>query len=387
MYRTLFFILFSVALISAMSFPIQIGGIVYDLRSAAFAIGSLYGGAVVSFFLFLTVVIYRIFLDYPDTLIYAMSLAPSFVMVAVISRFFVTMKVYQKIITAVLLCTFIKALTFSVFFTLTSQMEVLFQDMENLAKTYLLQAFIAGICVYLLELINKYFQMHEELVSIEKQLIFSNMAASVAHEIRNPLTTVRGFIQFIGNENVESDKRSYYQNICIEELDRAERIISDYLSLAKPEPEVIDRIDIREEFQYLADILLSYAKDQKLDILCDIPPNRALYVMGDRYKFRQALINIGKNAVESMHQGGLLVISAKEESGNIVLAIRDTGMGMTAEQVRRLGTPYFSTKEKGTGLGTMVSFSIIKKMKGKIEINSTVGKGTEFVLRFPSASC
>lgn len=387
MYRTLFFILFSVALISAMSFPIQIGGIVYDLRSAAFAIGSLYGGTVVSFFLFLTVVIYRIFLDYPDTLIYAMSLAPSFVMVAVISRFFVTMKVYQKIITAVLLCTFIKALTFSVFFTLTSQMEVLFQDLENLAKTYLLQAFIAGICVYLLELINKYFQMHEELVSIEKQLIFSNMAASVAHEIRNPLTTVRGFIQFIGNENVESDKRSYYQNICIEELDRAERIISDYLSLAKPEPEVIDRIDIREEFQYLADILLSYAKDQKLDILCDIPPNRALYVMGDRYKFRQALINIGKNAVESMHQGGLLVISAKEESGNIVLAIRDTGMGMTAEQVRRLGTPYFSTKEKGTGLGTMVSFSIIKKMKGKIEINSTVGKGTEFVLRFPSASC
>jgi two-component system sporulation sensor kinase B len=96
------------------------------------------------------------------------------------------------------------------------------------------------------------------------------------------------------------------------------------------------------------------------------------------------LINIGKNAIESMKDGGTLSVDASKQQKSVVISFADTGVGMTAEQIARLGTPYYSTKEKGTGLGTMVSFSIIKKMRGTIRIQSKVGKGTKCLLSFPS---
>lgn len=105
--------------------------------------------------------------------------------------------------------------------------------------------------------------------------------------------------------------------------------------------------------------------------------------MGDRYKFRQALINIGKNAIEALPEGGLLEMKASGTSDEVMIMIRDNGIGMTPEQINRLGTPYYSTKEKGTGLGTMVSFGIIKKMSGKIGVTSERGVGTEYTLSFP----
>jgi len=93
---------------------------------------------------------------------------------------------------------------------------------------------------------------------------------------------------------------------------------------------------------------------------------------------------LGKNAIEALRDGGLLELKASRVDDQVVILISDTGVGMTPEQVKRLGTPYYSTKEKGTGLGTMVSFGIIKKMNGKIEVTSQLGIGTEYKLMFPS---
>ncbi|MGO4373999.1 ATP-binding protein, partial [Paenibacillus sp. MCAF20] len=93
-------------------------------------------------------------------------------------------------------------------------------------------------------------------------------------------------------------------------------------------------------------------------------------------------INIGKNAIEAMPGGGLLEIRSEKYQDQLLISINDTGCGMTQEQIRRLGTPYYSTKEKGTGLGTMVSFGIIKKMNGKIDIQSRIGAGTSFQFSF-----
>jgi two-component system sporulation sensor kinase B len=117
--------------------------------------------------------------------------------------------------------------------------------------------------------------------------------------------------------------------------------------------------------------------------LVDLSEDSPLHLEGDRYKFRQALINIGKNAIEAMDDGGILEIKANKVNDHIVMVISDNGIGMTSEQIKRLGIPYYSTKEKGTGLGTMVSFGIIKKMNGKIEIKSELGKGTEYKIIFP----
>lgn len=130
--------------------------------------------------------------------------------------------------------------------------------------------------------------------------------------------------------------------------------------------------------------MLSYANLKGVDVEIRSEPD--LYIIGDRQRLRQSIINIAKNGIEAMgEQGGFLKLTVSKQKSNVILRISDTGTGMTEEQIRRLGTPYFSTKEKGTGLGTMVAFNIIKNMTGKVVIHSELGKGTDFKLIFPKA--
>ncbi|MED1949764.1 ATP-binding protein [Brevibacillus centrosporus] len=386
-HRLLLYVLFAAALLLSMSFPVKVNEITYDFRSVPLAIASLYGGPVVSILLYATLLIYRFLLGNPNNVLYALSILPSFVFVLLLYKNYPYQKLYQKIAVAILLCTAIKLTTFSTYFFIMqgSLQQVIQQPLATL-NTYILQAVIIGVCVYAMEFLQSYFYMQEEVIKSEKTKIVSDMAASVAHEIRNPLTTVRGFIQLLAADDVDKQKKQFYQRICLEELDRAQLIISDYLSLAKPDPESMEIICVHEEITYLSNLLITYANYNNIQIHKALPEDQALQIIGDRYKFRQALINIGKNAIEALRDGGTLEIKASKKNDQIIIHLNDTGIGMTAEQIKRLGTPYYSTKDKGTGLGTMVSFGIIKKMNGKIEITSEPGKGTEYKLIFPSSS-
>ncbi len=384
LYQFLLYILFSMAM-ATMLFPIHLNGLIYDFRSIPFIIGSLYGGTLVSILLYCTLVLYRYILGNPNNLLYVISLLPSLFIVLFTIKRFSTLKVYQKIIVSVILCTLMKLITFTLYLTFTGRLTMLVSNVIDTLETYFLQGLIIGVCVYLIEFLNKYFQLQDEFYKSEKINMVSEMAASVAHEIRNPLTTVRGFIQLWGTTNVDTEKREYYQKICLDELNRAELIITDYLSLAKPDPEMIENIDVKDEINYLSNVLLTYANYNNIRINTVLSEEHELYIKGDRYKFRQAFINIGKNGIEAMHNGGILEIKASKWNENVVMIISDTGTGMTPEQIKRLGTPYYSTKEKGTGLGTMVSFAIIKKMNGKIDIKSELGKGTEYIFSFPNS--
>ncbi|CAM4426305.1 ATP-binding protein [Paenibacillus alkaliterrae] len=382
-FRIFIYLLFAVSLITTMSFPVNLNGLVYDFRSIPLVLGSLYGGLQVSIFLYLTLMLYSYLLGSPNDLAYMASLLPSLVIVILFLKKYASFKLSQKIAAAVTLCVLIKLLTFTIYLSLTDQFYLLLHRPMATLQTYLLQAVIIGLCVYAIEFLNKYIHMQEEYIRSEKMKMVGDMAASVAHEIRNPLTTVRGFIQLFGTESLDKEKKEYYKTICFEELDRAELIITDYLALAKPDPEVIENINMNDEVQYLANVLMTYANYNNIEIKVVLSKDSSLMVVGDRYKFRQALINIGKNAIEAMQGGGILELMTSTMNEDVVIVIRDNGSGMTTEQIKRLGTPYYSTKEKGTGLGTMVSFSIIKKMHGKIDIKSDVGVGTSFHLIFP----
>jgi two-component system sporulation sensor kinase B len=385
LYRFLLYILFSIALVLTMSLPIKLNGLTYDFRSIPLVAGCLYGGPLVSVLLYFTLIIYRFIMGNPSNLIYAVSVLPSFLLTLYFYRKYISLKLPQKIALSIILCSVFKLITFSLYLQFTSQIEKLaYKPLETL-ETYLIQGFIIGVSVFLIEFLNKYFHMEEEVVKSEKVKIVSEMAASVAHEIRNPLTAVRGFIQLFGADNLDREKKSFYQKICLEELDRAQLIITDYLSLAKPDPEIIENISLKDEICYISNVLMTYANYNNIRIEGAVCDDRLPFIYGDRYKFRQALINIGKNAIEAMPNGGILEIKACKVEDNVVITIKDSGIGMTPKQIKRLGIPYYSSKEKGTGLGTTVSFNIIRKMNGKIEIKSEVNKGTEFKFIFPSA--
>ncbi|MBP1990278.1 sensor histidine kinase [Paenibacillus eucommiae] len=237
------------------------------------------------------------------------------------------------------------------------------------------------------QLINysKKLELHNnQLQHSEKMEIISELAASVAHEVRNPLQVTRGFLQLLIEKGNEDDKGKKYMALAVEELDRAANIITDFLTFAKPQIEDVTVLDIGAELHQIEGMILPMVRLQGGQIQMDIPP--ALYIHGNSSKFKQALINVIKNSIEALQIEGEIHIWAYEEAGQIIMHIKDNGEGMEPVALGKLGEPYFSMKTKGTGLGLMVTFRIIEVMEGTIEFKSEKGVGTEAILRFPAVS-
>ncbi|WP_025688275.1 sensor histidine kinase [Paenibacillus zanthoxyli] len=254
---------------------------------------------------------------------------------------------------------------------------------------------IVGFLVSLIVIVGRRFaRNHEQVVEYSKELekfnndlqrsekmeIISELAASVAHEVRNPLQVTRGFLQIIGG--AQGSKEREYLQLAISELDRASHIINDFLTFAKPAMDKVECLDVGEELRHVAGILLPLAQLQGSRI--EIHTETGLYVKFNSSKFKQALINIIKNGIEALQDNGLVTITAQKSGAYVIISVRDTGEGMTASEIARLGEPYYSNKTKGTGLGLMVTFRLIEAMKGTIEFQSTKGKGTEARVKLPA---
>ncbi|GGA27393.1 ATP-binding protein [Paenibacillus physcomitrellae] len=232
-----------------------------------------------------------------------------------------------------------------------------------------------------IEYSRKLEMFNNELQRSEKMEIISVLAASVAHEVRNPLQVSRGFIQLLG-EKQQKEQDKVYLDLALEEIDRASGIITDFLTFAKPEGSKIRKLNVSEEFKHIEGILRPMVHLMGGKIAVDIPSD--LNVLGSSSKFKQACVNIIKNSIESFKDEGEILVWAYEANEHVYIHIKDNGGGMTKEEMNRLGEPYFSNKTKGTGLGLMVTFRIIEAMAGTLNFTSEKGKGTEAVLRFPS---
>ncbi|MCD1259935.1 hypothetical protein B5M42_013950 [Paenibacillus athensensis] len=247
-----------------------------------------------------------------------------------------------------------------------------------IAALYVVTMLVAGL---LIENIAETFKMRQELAQSEKLMVMSELAASVAHEIRNPLTVVRGFLQLTRETLV--DKNKEFITTAIAELDRAEKIISDYLSFAKPQLEHISELSLVEIVRTTTDLIQAYAVMHGVELQVRLSGNPLLN--SDKYKLQQVLMNVMKNAVEAIEGGGTVEIEIAERKDQAIVLVTDTGKGMTPEQLKRLGSPYYSMKETGTGLGLMVTFRLIEAMKGTIRFTSVPGTGTQVEMMFPLA--
>lgn len=219
-----------------------------------------------------------------------------------------------------------------------------------------------------------------ELQRSEKIKIISELAASVAHEVRNPLQVTRGFLQLMSKQ--EDAKNKKYVGIALEELDRASDIINDFLTFAKPEFDQISLINLAEEFNHIEGVLNPMANLEGGILHIDVPNN--LWIRGNSSKFKQAFINMMKNSIEALQGNGEVSVKAYLRESDVVIHVQDNGIGMSQEELARLGEPYFSNKTKGTGLGMMVTFRIIEAMEGSIKYSSEKDVGTEAIIRFPS---
>ncbi|MBT2288373.1 HAMP domain-containing histidine kinase [Paenibacillus albidus] len=222
---------------------------------------------------------------------------------------------------------------------------------------------------------------NNELQRSEKMEIISELAASVAHEVRNPLQVTRGFLQLLSGKTNGGDKK--YMMMALSELDRASNIITDFLTFAKPEFEQTSILNLQEEFNHIKSILLPLCHLNGGDMELNVADN--LWVKGSSSKFKQAFINMIKNSIEAFGEEGNIDLTAYRKGDHVFIHIRDNGEGMDPQVLSRLGEPYFSNKTKGTGLGLMVTFRIIEAMQGEVRFLSTKGAGTESITILPLA--
>lgn len=227
---------------------------------------------------------------------------------------------------------------------------------------------------------QSHYSFSNSLIKYERYELVGKIAASIAHEIRNPMTSVKGFIQLLqSNKNFQSYE--HYFSLMIDELDRANGIISEYLSLAGERIPKIDKHNLNNILATLLPLLQADARREDKDIILKTQDIEDIWV--DQRDIRQVILNLVRNGLESMTPGGILEIRTFMHQGDVILEIEDNGHGIPADVLEHLGKPFITTKEQGTGLGLYVTYSILKRYHAVVEVNSSPN-GTVFTIRFPA---
>ncbi|QOY35358.1 PAS domain S-box protein [Anaerobacillus isosaccharinicus] len=228
--------------------------------------------------------------------------------------------------------------------------------------------------------IRTFKRAEEVLIQTKKLRAVGELAASIAHEIRNPLTSIKGFLQLI--KEINSDKDEFYFDILEDELGRIEMITGELLVLAKPQAKDFKFRDISKIIEDVIILLGSQALIYKVEIQKEIMPLPKIKCAPNQLK--QVFINLIKNAIEAMPNGGKVSVNAQLLNDHTInIRVIDQGVGIPKEFLDNLGTPFYTTKEKGTGLGLMTTIKIIQEHKGTIDFTSDQNCGTKVEINLP----
>jgi len=217
-----------------------------------------------------------------------------------------------------------------------------------------------------------------ELTRLDRLNLIGEMAASISHEIRNPLTTVRGFLQLFQAKNDFARYEEQF-DIMIEEIDRANSIITEFLSLAKDRRIDLTPNNLNIIISKLYPLIQADAINEGKIVTLELGeiPNTLL----DENQIRQCVLNLVRNGLEAVKDKGIVSLKTYIDDDNIVLEVKDNGEGISQEVLEKLGTPFNTTKDNGTGLGIPICYRIVERHKAKIEI-VTNSAGTTFLIKF-----
>lgn len=210
------------------------------------------------------------------------------------------------------------------------------------------------------------------------------MAAGTVHEIRNPLTSVNGFVQLLQARAARLEDKTAVSHckLIIEEIAHINNILSDFLTLAKPSDKKPITIEIVQLLKDVVNLIYGEALLFQISIVKNIPDN-PLYIKGNSEKIKEVLINICRNAFQAMMPGGALSIAVRSAAEKVFIEISDTGHGMTEATIANIFKPFFTTKDTGTGLGLAICQRIVHDHHGEIKVKSDLGQGSTFTLIFP----
>jgi two-component system, NtrC family, sensor histidine kinase HydH len=229
----------------------------------------------------------------------------------------------------------------------------------------------------------------DQILTIEEQLrradrlsALGELAAGMAHEIRNPLASIRGTAEILQDGVAADDPRREFGRILIRETDRLNRVVQDFLDFARPAPADHARLDLNQLVQEILNLVTFQA--EKSGVRVEFLPGSVPVIAGDGEKLKQAFLNLALNAVQAMPQGGRLGVVTEATTGRVVLSFQDTGAGIPAAELDRIFDPFFTTRRNGTGLGLAITCRIVRSHGGTIEVDSQIGRGSAFRVYLPA---
>lgn len=226
-----------------------------------------------------------------------------------------------------------------------------------------------------LERSNQQLQMQAQKLAVAGQI-----AAGIAHEVRNPLTSVNGFLQLMKTQYPE---RTDYFDIIFSEIKRIDFVLSELLVLAKPQSVHFQEVQLHELLEQVITLLKTNAVLSNIDLKQPFKRQDAGAILADANQMKQLFINLIKNAIEAMPEGGSIYISTEKVLNEWKITIQDEGKGMSQEDIQKIYDPFFSTKKEGTGLGLTICATILKDHHGRMDVSSELGKGTAFHIYLP----
>lgn len=219
----------------------------------------------------------------------------------------------------------------------------------------------------------------------EKLALVGELAAGMAHEIRNPLTTVKGFAQLLKSKDKYAEDRETL-DLIDSSVDHIEGIVSETLLLAKPQKMGLSAVQLRNLVEETCKLMRNEAvlKEINLELYCE---EGNFTILGDEGHLKQVMVNLVKNAIEATPKNGRINFSLElKDKSTALIAVKDNGAGIKPEDMDKIGTPFFTTKPSGTGLGLSVSKRIIEEHRGTFDIKSRLGKGTKIMIELPLIS-
>ncbi|HZG58721.1 ATP-binding protein [Paenibacillus sp.] len=371
----------AIAIVLCILFPIEImEGYIFDLRFVALTIGGLYGGLPAMLLLSVFTVLLRALLVGGIGATATGIVVPLFLIALLLSRMpFRRADKRKRIMIGTglsLLGTVLAIVTSIVGFGATF-------SASFVSIFFPVTMIVTALLIFFYELFLEGLSFQRRLLKAEKMEVVSHLAASVSHEVRNPLAAVKGFLQLIRERDLPDARVRRYVDLSLDEIDRADDIIQCYLTFAKPSIGSVESLNVKEQVDRTLQLLTPFANMFSVEIYQRVDE---LYVRGEEKALQQCLIGIAKYAIETMPDRGTLRIETRTAEQELLLAIIDDGNGLTEEQLARLGEPYFTPRgTEGTGLGMMVAFKVVDAMGGKLSVTSSPGQGTEYLIRLPLA--